>query len=123
MNLKDLNAKQLKQVISDASFALHRRQRVEKALSEIQRISTKHELNRDDMKVIFSKLQSSRVVGTNKPNKNKAKVAPKYQSHDGSQKWSGRGRSPSWVDEICRSKGLTIEEFKTDRRYLIKKDK
>ena len=39
MELNSLDAKQLKQVISDASLALSRRQKVEKAMAEIQRVS------------------------------------------------------------------------------------
>ena len=40
-------------------------------------------------------------------------------SQDGSKKWSGRGRTPSWVVEICRSKGISVEGFKSDSRFVI----
>ena len=39
MELTNLNSKQLKQVISEASSALNRRQKVEKAMVEIQRVA------------------------------------------------------------------------------------
>ena len=39
MEFNSLDAKQLRQVISDASLALNRRQKVEKAMSEIQGVS------------------------------------------------------------------------------------
>ena len=119
MELDNLDAKQLKRVISDASSALSRRQKVEKAIIEIRRVSKKYNLSKDELKVALGGLQSSKALPTNKPKAARAKVAPKYQSKDGSKNWTGRGRSPSWVVEICRSKGLTIEAFKSDPRFLI----
>ncbi len=31
--------------------------------------------------------------------------------------WSGRGRSPKWVVDICEKKGLSIEAFKASSDY------
>lgn len=119
MELTNLNAKQLKQVISTASLALKRRQKVEKAVVEIQRVAKKYKLSKDELKTALISAQSSKAVSTNKPKSVRAKVEPKYQSQDGSKNWTGRGRTPSWVVEICRSKGLTVEGFKSDSRFLI----
>ena len=119
MELNSLNSKQLKQVISDASSALNRRQKVEKAMTEIQRVSKKYKLNKEELKTVLVSIQSSKAVSTSKPKSVRTKVEPKYQSQDGSKKWTGRGRTPSWVVEICRSKGLTVEGFKSDSRFLI----
>ena len=119
MELKSLDAKQLKQVISDASLALTRRQKVEKAMVEIQRISKKYKLSKEELKTVLVLIQSSKAVSTSKPKSARAKVEPKYQSQDGAKNWTGRGRTPSWVVEICRSEGLTVEGFKSDPRFLI----
>ena len=119
MELANLNAKQLKQVISEASSALNRRQKVEKAMVEIQRVAKKYKLSKEELKTALVSVQSSKAVSTSKPKSARAKVEPKYQSQDGSKKWTGRGRAPSWVVEICRSKGLTVEGFKSDSRFLI----
>ena len=119
MELNSLDAKQLKQVILDASSALNRRQKVEKAMIEIQRVLKKYKLNKDELKTVLVSVQSSKAVSTSKPTSVRAKVEPKYQSQDGSEKWTGRGRTPSWVVEICRSKGLSVEGFKSDSRFLI----
>jgi DNA-binding protein H-NS len=119
MELNRLDAKQLKQVISDASSALNRRQKIEKAMVEIQRISKKYRLSKDELKTVLVSVHSSKAVSTNKPKSVRAKVEPKYQSQDGAKTWTGRGRTPSWVVEICRSKGLTVEGFKSDPRFLI----
>ena len=119
MELANLNAKQLKQVISEASSALNRRQKVEKAMVEIQRVAKKYKLSKEELKTALVLVQSSKAVSTSKPKSVRVKVEPKYQSQDGSKKWTGRGRTPSWVVEICRSKGLTVDGFKSDSRFLI----
>lgn len=119
MELSNLNVRQLKQVISKASSALDRRQKVEKAMVEIQRVAKKYKLSKEELKTALVSVQSSKAVSTSKPESVRAKVEPKYQSQDGSKKWTGRGRTPSWVVEICRSKGLTVEGFKSDSRFLI----
>ena len=121
MELTNLTAKQLKQVISEASSALNRRQKVDKAMVEIQRIAKKYKLSKEELKVALVSVQSSKAVSTSKPKSVRAKVEPKYQSQDGSKKWTGRGRTPSWVVEICRSKGLTVEGFKSDSRFVIQR--
>jgi DNA-binding protein H-NS len=120
MELNSLDATQLKKVILDASSALHRRQKVQKAMSEIQRVSKKYRLSKEELKLVFISLQSSKAVSLGKPKSVRAKVEPKYQSEDGAKTWTGRGRTPAWVVEICRSKGLAIEAFKKDPRFLIK---
>ena len=123
MELNRLDAKQLKQVISDASSALNRRQKVEKAIVEIQRVSKKYKLSKDELKTVLISVQASRAVSISKPSSVRAKVEPKYQSQDGAETWTGRGRTPSWVVEICRSKGITAEAFKSDPRFLIQNSK
>ena len=119
MELNSLDAKQLKQVISEASAALNRRQKVEKAMAEIERVSKKYKLSTVELKTALVSVQSSKSISRSKPKSIRAKVAPKYQSQDGRENWTGRGRTPNWVVEICRSKGLTVEGFKSDKRFLI----
>ena len=119
MELTNLNSKQLKQVISQASSALNRRQKVEKAMVEIQRVAKKYKLSKDELKTALVSVQSSKTISTSKPKSVRAKVEPKYQSQDGAKKWTGRGRTPSWVVAICQSKGLSVEGFKSDSRFLI----
>lgn len=123
MELNGLDAKQLKQVISDASSALNRRQKVKKAMTEIQLVSKKNQLSKDELKTVLISVQSSKAVPTSKPKSVRAKVEPRYQSQDGAETWTGRGRTPNWVVEVCRSKGLTVEGFKSDPRFLIQNRK
>ncbi len=119
MELTNLDTKQLKQVISKASAALNRRQKVEKAMIEIQRVAKKYRLSKDELKTALASVQCYKTVSNSKPKSSRAKVEPKYQSQDGSNKWTGRGKTPSWVVDICRSKGLSVEDFKSDSRFLI----
>ena len=119
MDLNSLDVRQLKQVISDANSALNRRQKVEKAMAEIQRVSKKYRLSKEELKSVLVLIQSSKAFPTKKTKSERAKVEPKYQSQDGLKTWTGRGRTPSWVVEICQSKGLTVEAFKTDSQFLI----
>ena len=49
----------------------------------------------------------------------RAKVAMKYKSPTGSDKWAGRGRAPKWVAEILTKQKITLAQFKQDKRYKI----
>jgi DNA-binding protein H-NS len=119
MEFNSLDARQLKQFISNASSALNRRQKIEKAIAEIQRVSKKYKLNKEELKIVLASVQPFKAASSSKHKTERAKVAPKYQSQDGAKKWTGRGRAPSWVVEICRSTGLTLEEFKAEPQFLI----
>ena len=119
MDLNRLDSKQLKRFIVNASSALNRRQKLESAVLEIQRIAKKHKLTKDDFKIVLDSVQAARSFSSAKPKSTRAKVEPKYQSQDGTHTWTGRGRSPAWVLEICQRKALSVEDFKSDRRFLI----
>ena len=77
MRLNTLDAKQLKQVISEANSALNRRQKIEKATVEIQRVSKKYKLSKDELKTVLVSIQSSKAASTSKPKSARAKVEPK----------------------------------------------
>ncbi len=51
--------------------------------------------------------------------KERAEVQPKYKNPKGIEVWSGRGRTPKWIVAICDELGITIEQFKKDKRFLI----
>ena len=118
MEINNLNVRQLEQVISDASVALRRQKKIENATAEIKRISKKYKLSKSDLNTVLVSLQSSKAV-PGRSIASRRKVEPKYQSEDGKKTWTGRGRSPVWVTEICRSEKLTLREFKIDTRFLI----
>ena len=47
------------------------------------------------------------------------KVPARYQSPDGANKWSGRGRTPIWVKDLCADKGLDLAQFKDSPLYKV----
>ncbi len=46
-------------------------------------------------------------------------VAPKFKNPVSGEMWSGRGRSPKWVDAILRERQWTVEEFRQADEFLI----
>jgi DNA-binding protein H-NS len=49
----------------------------------------------------------------------RAKVAFKYKNPKGSERWSGRGRTPNWVKAILAEKRISIAQFKADKSYKL----
>ena len=49
---------------------------------------------------------------------NRQRVKPKYINPNGKNGWSGRGRSPAWVLDICQKEGIDLAAFKKDSRFL-----
>ena len=49
----------------------------------------------------------------------RAAVAAKYHNPETGDKWSGRGRAPSWVDSLCKAENIEIKQFKADPRFRI----
>lgn len=47
---------------------------------------------------------------TNKKAKTKPALAPRFKSKDGTQTWSGRGRTPQWMKDALEA-GASKEEF------------
>ena len=80
-------------------------------------MAKKYKLNRGELKTVLVSVQSPKASPTGKPKSVRAKVGPKYQSQDGAKNWTGRGRTPSWVIEICRTKGVTVEGFKSEDTF------
>lgn len=60
----------------------------------------------------------AKIVAAQKNDK-RSKVAFKYKHPSGSEKWSGRGRAPKWVNAILAKKRISITQFKADKRYKI----
>ena len=119
MQLNKLNKKLLKQVISSANLELNRRKQVEQAAVEFQRLIKKYKLGKEDIKSLTASVQTTTVGSAARSDVARAKVKPKYKSKDGLNIWTGRGKSPKWVQEICHRDGLTIADFKADARFSI----
>ena len=46
-------------------------------------------------------------------------VKAKYISPNGLDRWSGRGRAPTWVNDLCLQEGIGLEEFKKDDQFRL----
>ena len=140
--LKELSAKQLNVMLNQTQAELKRRNNIEKARLEVQSIIKKYNITMDDINVdVDSKRQQApktkrkktgktKVVQKKKPGATNTKqvnqkvdkraaVAAKYKNPNTNEKWSGRGRTPSWVAEICEKESIDVSQFKSDPRFTV----
>lgn len=128
-DLSKLTKRQLDKMLSDTQAELRRREDVTKAENEIRDILTKYPISiRDiDLNALILKPGSARQRDTKTTRKaksagkqdNRATVAAKFKSLDGTKKWSGRGRAPKWVMDYCEKENISIDVFKKDEKFLI----
>ena len=134
-NIPQMTNSELERVLSEAKYELARRDNMGKALADIKKVLMKYKLRAED--IDWRQLNKARKAGnkkklsgkSNAPVKIKAKgrlkpdqrssVAPKYLNPNGNEKWTGRGRTPGWVMNICEQENIDIENFKLDPRFRI----
>lgn len=134
-NIPKMTNSELERVLSEAKDELARRGNMGKALADIKKILTKYKLRAEDIdwrqlnkmtktgnKKKFSGKSNAAVrIKANerlKPDQ-RSSVAPKYLNPYGEEKWTGRGRTPGWVTNICEQENIDIENFKLDPRFKI----
>ncbi len=123
--LSSLSKSQLERRIQETQAELNRRGAVSKATLEIVKILKKYNLTLGNIDLKTLELNSKsnpkiNVAGSpSKQKKTRTKVAPKFKSLDGIQKWTGRGRAPGWVVALCEAENLTIDAFKKDSRFKL----
>ena len=126
---------ELKKMLSDAKDELARRDNMAKAIADIKKVLTKYKLRAEDLD--WRQLNKTTNEGnrknpgrkSNAAIKLKAKerlkpdhrlsVAPKYLNPNGKERWTGRGRAPGWVINVCERENIDIENFKLDPRFKI----
>ena len=134
-NISKLTSSELEKVLAEAKDELARRENMSKAIADIKKVLAKYKLRTED--IDWSQLNKSTKVGKKKntssksisANKTKAKkeakrdqrssVKPKYLNPNGKEKWTGRGRAPSWVTIICERENIDIKNFKLDPRFKL----
>ena len=131
--LKKLTDKQLNKMVLDTQAELKRREDVSIAAKEISAVLKRYSITIDDIdldtlrpKALGSsngKSEAGRKVEAKTINDNRKTVAPKYESLDGNESWTGRGRAPKWVMIECEKKGINLDAFKKDKRFIIDKTK
>ena len=133
--LKDLSDAELAEVFKTTEAEVARRHKIQSAISEISEILEKYDIELSDIvvanqsrtagkrtrrksageKIAAEKNVSPRTKKSN--NDRRSKVKPKYYDPSSKLTWSGRGRSPSWVTNICKRENLSLEEFKSSEVY------
>ena len=120
-SIKNLTNEQLKEMLADTQAEMHRRERIQTATSELQAVLKKYKLSIQDIDLqAFHKKptrETTRVSGSQRVSKsgtsdNRKRVKAKYANPNGTETWSGRGRAPAWVMEICQKEGVELAEFK-----------
>lgn len=130
MKISNLSDSALAKIASDIEIENKRRAARKVAATAIIAILKKHNLSITDIpelelgKKRSTKRRKKSVVtkAKNKSVRNPDKrinVAFKYKNPNGSNKWSGRGRAPKWVSAILEKNNISLEQFKTDKRYKI----
>ena len=141
-SLKKLSANQLSKMLTETQAELKRRENIYKARKDIQAVLKKYKITIDDIdlsvsakKLVGKKAATKKSIGkkaatkkagtkeraakTPRKNDQRAKVAAKYHNPATSDKWTGRGRAPSWVISLCTEEAIDITQFKADPRFRI----
>ena len=138
--LKQLSAVQLSKMLTETQAELKRRENIDKARKDIQAVLKKYKITIGDLGLsTSSKKSASKKTAANKSTEKKATtkkaenkkrvtkiqrksdqratVAAKYHNPETGDKWSGRGRAPVWVTNLCTAEAIDIEQFKVDARF------
>ena len=120
--LKKLSAAQLNKIIEETQEELTRRKNIAAATVEICSILKKYKINlRDiDLNIInktSGKTSTKKRVKITKSRDQRGTVKAKYKDPNSKVTWTGRGRTPAWVQGICQIEGINIGEFKKDDRF------
>lgn len=134
-NIPKMTNSELEKILAQAKDELVRRENMGKALADIKKILEKYKLRAED--VDWRQLNKTTKAGNKKKRNSKSNAAikmkakgrlkpdqrssvvPKYLNPNGKEKWTGRGRAPSWVVNICEQENIDIENFKLDVRFKI----
>ena len=120
--LEKLSAPQLIKIIDDTQAELKRRKNIAAATAEIRSILNKYRINFQDIDTQALANTRGRKRKIKSPVAMKSRderntVKPKYKDPDSVASWSGRGRAPKWVQNICQKDGIDIETFKKESRF------
>lgn len=120
--LKKLSAVQLIKIIDETQLELTHRKNIDAATVEIRSILKKYKLDIKDIDLnITAKKRggssTKRHAKVKKSHHQRSAVQAKYKDPNDTATWTGRGRAPAWVQNICEKEGIDIEGFKKDDRF------
>jgi len=117
--IKKLSGKDLTKLIDQASKELIQRKRMDVLSKDIQRVIAKHKVSKSELASLIDMIRFETKVSKKSKTRAASKVPAKFKNPNGQETWTGRGRAPNWVSEICQTTGITVTEFKTSSKYLI----
>ena len=117
--IKKLSGKDLTKLIDQASKELIQRKRMDVLSKDIQRVIAKHKVSKSELASLIDMIRFETKVSKKSKTRAASKVPAKFKNPNGQETWTGRGRAPNWVSEICQTTGITVTEFKTSSAYLI----
>ena len=120
--LKKLSEVQLNKIIENTQAELTRRKKLDAATNEIRTILKKYNIDFQDIDLkqfarINNRSKTKRPSNTTAPRDNRITVKAKYKNPDSDETWTGRGRTPKWIQGICQSEKIDLETFKKDERF------
>ena len=120
--LKKLSAAQLNKSIEETQEELTRRKNIDAATVEICSILKKYKIDFQDIDLNIinktsGKISTKKRAKVTKSRDQRSKVKAKYKDPNSAATWTGRGRTPAWVQDICQSRGTDIEAFKKDDSF------
>ena len=123
--LKKLSAAQLNKIIDDTRAEITRRKNIDAATAEIRSILKKYKIDAKEIKldkitVTDDKSSTKKRAKLMKSRDRRSTVKAKYKDPNSSATWTGRGRTPLWVQGICQEEGIDIEAFKKMTTFRAK---
>ena len=120
--LEKLSAAQLNKIINETQAELTRRKNIDAATVEIRSILKKYKIDFQsiDLNIITKtgdKSSTKKRAKVTKSRDQRSRVRAKYKDPNSAVTWTGRGRTPSWVQGICQNEGIDIDGFKKDDRF------
>ena len=120
--LKKLSAAQLNKIIDETQAELTRRKNIDAATVEIRSILKKYKIDFQDIDLNIinrngGKSSTKKRAKVTKLRDNRSTVKAKYKDPNSAATWTGRGRTPAWVQSICQNEGIDTDGFKRDDRF------
>ena len=120
--LKKLSEAQLNKIINETQAELTRRKSIDAATVEIHSILKKYKINIRDIDLnVMTKTSGKSITKkrskVTKSRDQRSSVKAKYKDPNSVATWTGRGRTPAWVQGICQNEGIDIDGFKKDDRF------
>ena len=120
--LKKLSAAQLNKIIDETQAELTRRKNIDAATVEIRAILKKchiefQEIDPNTITRSGGKSSTKKRTKVTKSRDQRSTVKAKYKDPNSAATWTGRGRTPAWVQDIFQNEGIDIDGFKKDDRF------